>query len=201
MTTTLTDDELARIKSTLLDNVLDIGATPYIGVHAVYSVIRDHVVSSTVDPTTSTTTVSTTGPTLLTLASVTGLVTGSRVVLDSDDQRETVSVRAVIGSTISVVCRKTHSGTYPVEVESPLTVVRGILSDLITLELLERDAPSSAGLKSADEVEWFGGADSPMEALAARKNALRSQLASACGLSGVLREFQSRGRSSTYEAY
>jgi hypothetical protein len=201
--TTLTDDELARIKREVMSNVLDLGASPYIDQLSVFQLIRDHVVSSTVAPTTSSTAVTSTGPTVLTLDSVTGLVSGSRVVLDCDDQRETVTVRAVMGSTISVVCRKLHGGTYPVEVESPLTTVRGLLSDLISMELLERDAPASAGLKKADEVEWFGGGgdDSPMKALARRRAALRMELANVLGIGWVLREALARGRGGNFEAY
>ena len=37
---TLTDDEMARIKAELLDNVLSIGALPYASILAVYDLIR-----------------------------------------------------------------------------------------------------------------------------------------------------------------
>ena len=43
---TLTDDELSRIKMEVLDNVLSIGAIPYIGIKAVYAIIQENVVSS-----------------------------------------------------------------------------------------------------------------------------------------------------------
>lgn len=101
--TTLSDGELSRLKSEVFDNVLALGAEPYISIRAVYGVVQTYVQSSSTAPTTSTTSVTAAGPTLLTLASVTGISSMTRVVLDCDDAREVVTVRAVIGSTISVV--------------------------------------------------------------------------------------------------
>lgn len=177
---------MARIKAECFDNVLSVGAEPYLSVRALYDVIQANVESSSTAATTSSTTVSAAGPTTLTLASVSGLAAGYKVQIDSDAQRETVSVRAVSGLTISVLCRKTHSGTYPVELESALTLVRGVLSDLSALEQVTTlDAFNSLGLKRVDEVEWSdGGASLYVER--ARKR-LRMRLASLCGLSGILR--------------
>jgi hypothetical protein len=166
-------------------------------------VIRDHVASSSVAATTSATAVTAAGPTTLTLASVTGLASGSRVVLDVDSVREVVTVRAVVGSTISVVCRRLHSGTYPVEVESPLTIVRGLLADLASLDDQEQDATSSAGLKRVDEVEWdtTSGA-SISDRLVARRAELRDRLARACGISYILNAGRALARgSSNIEPY
>jgi len=188
---TLSDDEIFRVRREVLDNVMAYGATPYVSILSVYQIVKDYVLSSSVDPTTSTTAVTDAGPTVLTLASVTGLNAGDRVVVDSDDQRETLTIRAITGSTISVVCRKTHSGTYPVEVESGLTLVRGLLSDLITLEGLERDAPAQAGLKRVDEVEWDNGG-STIRTLSNRRMQLRMELANACGIGWVIRDILAR---------
>ena len=191
---TLTDDEMARIKAELFSNVLDLGAVPYISVLAIYSLIRDNVSSSAVAPTTSTTAVTAAGPSVLTLASVTGLASGSRVVLDVDASREVVTVRAVAGLTISVVCAKTHSGTYPVEVESALTIVRGLMADLEAIDQQERIAIPQAGVKRVDEIEFFGRAEggSAQASLTQHRYALRGRLASATGLTEVLREMASR---------
>lgn len=187
---TLTTEEMARIKAECFDNVLSVGAEPYLSVRALYDVIKANVESSSTAATSSSTTVSAAGPTTLTLASVSGLAAGYKVQIDSDAQRETVSVRAVSGLTISVICRKTHSGTYPVELESALTLVRGVLSDLSALEQVTTlDAFNSLGLKRVDEVEWSdGGASFYVER--ARKR-LRMRLASLCGLSGILRSASS----------
>ena len=202
-TTTLTDDELARVKRECLDNVLDYGAVPYINVLSVYQIIRDHVVSSSVAPTTSSTAVTSAGAAVLTLASVTDYASGQRVVLDVDDVRETVTIRAVSGSTISVVCRYLHSGIYPVEVESPLTIVRGLLSDLVTMEQAQRRAVQSLGLKRVDEVEWFGanGERTIGAELNERRMKLRMELAEACGIGWVIRERMARRAGGSVEVY
>jgi hypothetical protein len=201
--TTLSDDELARIKAECLDSVLSITAAPYFDIRAIYVVMQENVVSSTIAPTTSATAVTTTGANVLTLASVTGLASASRVVLDVDGAREVVTVRAVAGSTISVVCRRLHSGTYPVEVESPLTIVRGLLSDLASLDDQEQDATASAGLKQVDEVQWDTSMGATIsDRLLARRAELRDRLARACGISNVLAAGRALMRgSSGFEVY
>jgi hypothetical protein len=143
---------------------------------------------------------------VLTLASVAGLSSGSRVVLDVDTSREVVTVRAVTGSTVSVVCAKTHAGTYPVEVESALTIVRGILADLEAIDQQERVAIPQAGVKRVDEIEFFGRAEggSAQASLTQHRNALRARLASATGLTGILRELMARaapGGGLSFEVY
>jgi len=191
---TLTDDELARIKSEVFDNLLGLGAIPYFDVRTLYPVIRDNVESSSVAATTSSTSVSTVGAVTLTLASATGYAAGQRIVLDVDDARETVTIRSVSGATVSVVCRKTHSGTYPVEVESALTLVRGLLSDLITLEQIERGAFDTAGVKRVDEIEFFGMSEggSKLAQVNVTRDRLRAKLASALNLTRLMGEMKAR---------
>lgn len=190
---TLTDDELARIKAEVLDNVLDQQATPWFDVRAIYEVLRDNVRSSSVSPTTSATAVTAPGPTVLTLASATGYVAGQKVQIDCDAERETVTIRAVVGSTISVICRKSHSGTYPVEVESPLTLVRGVLSDLAMIETgAALDSLEAVGLKQVDEVV-FRDDETLTRAVARARNQLRERLASLCGLGFILSSARGRG--------
>jgi len=187
MTTTLTDDELARIKAELLDNVLSLGAEPYVSIRAIYDVIRDNVVSSSVSPTTSSTAVSAAGPTTITLASATGYAAGQRIVLDVDGSREVVTLRSLSGAVASVICRKTHSGTYPVEVESALTIVRGLLSELEAVRDQIADARASAGLRRVDEVEWMDAASgrTQLDEMHRARELLRRDLAYALGLRGI----------------
>lgn len=193
---TLSTDEMARIRAELFDNLLDTGAMPYISVLTVYQVIQANVLSSDTAATSCSDTVSAAGPTTLTLASVSGLAVGTKVQIDMDGQRETVSVRHISGSTISVICSLTHSGTYPVEIESPLTLVRGILWDLSNMDqVLIRRARSTAGIKSVDqEVEFFGPSDGGgrLVEMSREQMRLRGQLASYCGLTGILREYRAR---------
>jgi hypothetical protein len=199
---TLTADEMARIKSELDDNVVDYGAQPYIDVRAVYDVIRDNVVSSSVTPTTSSTSITSAGPTTITLASATGYAAGQRIVIDCDDAREVVTIRSLSGAVASIVATKTHSGTYPVEVESGLTIVRGILSDLITLDTQSRAQVGSAlGLKRVDEVEWNTDAGGIITAFVAQRLTLRRRLASATGLASLYAANRGRGGGSSFEAY
>jgi len=201
---TLTDDEMARIKSELDDNVVDYGAQPYIDVRAVYDVIRDHVVSSSVTPTTSSTAVTAAGPTTITLASATRYAAGQRVVIDCDDAREVVTIRSLSGAVASIVATKTHGGTYPIEVESGLTIVRGILSDLITLDTQSRAQVGSAlGLKRVDEVEWNTDAGGIIAAFAQQRLMLRRRLASATGLASLYAQNSARGMGggSSFEAH
>lgn len=180
-----------RIKVEVFDNALSLGAVPYIGVHAIYDIINQYVVSSSVAPTTSTTAVTTLGATTLTLASATGFAAAQRVQLDTDDARETVTIRALTGSSASVVCQRLHAGTYPVEVESALTLVRGILSDLITVEQRFRAALPILGLKKVDEAEWFGGKGETAigPAIEQAKTILRLQLVRACGLGAIYAQY------------
>lgn len=196
---TLTDDELGRIKAEVLDNVLDAGASAYFDVRSLYDVIKDNVQSSSVAATSSTTTVSAAGPTTLTLASASGLAVGTKVQIDVDGQRETCTVRNISGAVISVICRKTHSGTYPVEVESPLTLVRGVLSDLATLETGSAlDSLEALGLKQVDEVVFRDDLDIT-KAIERARQSLRRRLASMCGISSILAAATSRG--SRFEVY
>lgn len=178
---TLTTDEMARIKLELGDTVLAVGAQPWIGIRSVWDVIAQYVESSAVAPTSSSTTVAAAGPTTITVASATGLTAGVRVQLDCDGQRETCTVRSVAGSVLSLVARKTHSGTYPVEVESALTLVRGVLSDLIALEQVTTIASfDSLGLRRVDEVEWAERGQSYYVEYG--RGILRRRLATACGV-------------------
>jgi len=195
--TTLTTDEMARIKLELGDTVLAVGAQPWIGIRSVWDVIAQYVEGSSVAPTSSSTAVTAAGPTTITVASVTGLNAGMRVQIDCDGQRETCTIRNISGSVISLVTRKIHSGTYPVEVESALTLVRGILSDLISLEQVNTISSfDSLGLRRVDEIEWDErGAGYWIEW---GKGLLRRKLASACGVGWIYTA--SRG-SSSLEVY
>jgi len=195
---TLTDDELARIRAEVGDHVLATDAEPYFGSQHVYSVIRDNVTSSATAATTSSTTVSAAGPTTISVASATGLVAGYKIQLDCDGQRETCTIRNVSGTTLSIICKKAHSGTYPVEIESPLTIVRGILYDLASLEQNEAiGAVGSAGLKQVDEVVFKDGEDVSIAVERVRQT-LRKKLAQLTGLNHLLR-LSSGGDS--YEVY
>lgn len=195
---TLTDSELARIRAEVGDHILATDAEPYFGSQHVYTVIRDNVTSDDVAATTSSTTVSAAGPTTISVASATGLVAGQKIQLDCDGARETVTIRNVSGTTLSVICKKTHSGTYPVEIESPLTLVRGILYDLASLEQNDSlDSVGTSGLKRVDEVEWRDDEDAG-SAIERVRTRLRKKLAQLTGLNHLIRLNQG---GDTFEVY
>ncbi len=201
---TLTDDEIARIKLEAVDTVLSYGAIPYFGVRSIYDVIRDNVNSSSVTPTTSATAITAAGPTTITLASATGYAAGQRIVIDCDDAREVVTIRSLSGAVASIVATKTHGGIYPIEVESALTIVRGMLSDLVTLEQSQRAQVNSAlGLKRVDEVEWNTDNGGIAAAFHRQRTLLRTELAEVCGVGWIIRDALARRGSggSSFEAY
>ena len=194
--TTLSTDEMARIRAELGDNVLSDGAAPYIGIRSVWAVIREYVESSATAATSASTAVTAAGPTSITVASVTGLSVGVRIQIDVDNSRETVTIRDVTGLVLSVICRKTHSGTYPVEIESPLTLVRGFLADLSGLEqVTSLESFNSLGLRRVDEIEWSERGQSAL--VESERLRVRRSLASALGLSWLA----STGRPSSIEVY
>lgn len=194
---TLTLIEMQRIKYELGDTVLNVGAQPWIGIRSVWNVIKDNVLGSDTPPTSTSTTITSAGAVTITVASAVDLVAGTRVQVDVDGQRETCTVRNVAGSVLSLIARKTHSGTYPVEIESSLTIVRGILADLTALEQVNTLASFDAlGLRRVDEVEWAEkGAAYYVEF---GKGLLRRKLASACGVSWIYNASRGSGALEVY---
>ena len=194
---TLTLIEMQRIKYELGDTVLNVGAQPWIGIRSVWNVIKDNVLGSDTPPTSTSTAITSAGAVTITVASATDLVAGVRVQIDCDGQRETCTVRNVAGSVLSLIARKTHSGTYPVEIESSLTIVRGIISDLTALEQVNTLASFDAlGLRRVDEVEWAEkGAAYYVEF---GKSLLRRKLASACGVSWIYNAARGSGALEVY---
>jgi hypothetical protein len=194
---TLTLIEMQRIKYELGDTVLNVGAQPWIGIRSVWNVIKDNVLGSDTAPTYSSTAITSAGAVTITVASAVDLVAGTRVQIDVDGQRETCTIRNVSGSVLSLIARKTHSGTYPVEIESSLTIVRGIISDLTALEQVNTLASFDAlGLRRVDEVEWAEkGAAYYVEF---GKGLLRRKLASACGVSWIYNAARGSGALEVY---
>lgn len=204
----LLDSEVSRIKYELGFNLVDVGAEPYIGVSVLFEqVIQPHILGGA-STTSSTVVAAVDAPTgvTLTLASATGFATHARVIIDVDDVQESATVQAVSGSTISVRLRKAHSGTYPVTVQGPESIIRAILRKLQAIDGLgDADgvgaidaALESAGIKKVDEVEFFGGGTSGMYSgqstlatVMAHREMWRDQLASALGIERL----NGRGRS------
>lgn len=198
----LLDSEIARIKWHLGYNLLSVGATPYIGVAAVFEQVIQVYLEGTASTTsaTSVTAASTPTPVTLTLASATGFNPSDKVVIDVDSRQERVTVQSVSGSTISVILTKAHSGTYPVSVEGPDTIVRDILQRCDDAWAAYSTALSSAGLKQLGqgEIEWFEekGSAGRLGALKATLARWRGELGSVLGISP-----RNRGNGGSYELY
>lgn len=188
-TRTLNDVEMDRLRAELGFNVLTIGAVPYIPHVVIFDLIRDYV-SSTFDPTTSSTAVSAAGPSTITVADATNIVQFGQYVIDTGAQQEVVTCGNIATTTFSGVFAKTHSGTYPVERESRLTLVRTILAKLTTLEDVIYRAMSQSGIKKVDEIEFFGssGESSRLQQLTDTRTMLRRELAARVNLSAFVRQ-------------
>lgn len=199
MPRTLSTSAMVRIKAELHDTVATIAAGVYIDIRSIYDVIQGAVVGSDIPATSTATAVTVAGNASLVLASIAGIEVGTKLVLDVDAAREVVTVRSVTGSTVSVLCRQTHAGTYPVEIESGVTIVEGILAELDTVALQRRQQLSSAGVKRVDEIEFFGGTDGVNASIDATAESLRKALGQALGLDNIRRASHAGGCS--FEAY
>lgn len=198
----LLDSEISRIKWHLGFTVVGIGAEPRIDYVALFDQVIQPYVGSNATTTSSTTVAaaSTPTPVTLTLASATGFNPSDKAVIDVDSRQERVTVQSVSGSTISVILTKAHSGTYPVSVEGPDTIVRDILQRCDDAWAAYSTALSSAGLKQLGqgEIEWFEekGSAGRLGALKATLARWRGELGSVLGISP-----RNRGNGGSYELY
>lgn len=188
----LLDSEIQRIRYEIGYNLLNAGAEPYIGVHAVFEqVIQVYLrAGATTTSTTAVTAATTAAPVALTLASATGFAAGARIVIDVDVRQEIATVQALAGNVVTVLLTKTHSGTYPVTVEGGETIVRQILAELRDVQAKILSSAGAAGLKRAEDIEWFQGVNG-VGALSTTLNAMRDyyrdELASALGVENLHR--------------
>lgn len=185
----LLTSELRRIREELGYNVLNAGAEPYISVYAVFDQVIAVYMQGGASTTSSTTVTaaSTATPVTLTLASATGFTAGDKVAIDVDDRYEQAHVQAVSGSTITVLLSLAHSGTYPVTVEGGEMIVREILREIAKVKGKISNAASTAGLKRADEVEWYPGkkGNGPFDALMRMLDFWRDELATTLGVQNL----------------
>jgi len=159
----LLDSEIARCKYELGYNLLTIGAEPYIGVARVFElVIQPNLLAGA--KTTSATAVTAVAagalasPVTLTLNDATGFAAGDLVVVDVDSRQESATVQTVVGSTITLLLSKAHTGTYPLTVERGESIVREILGRLRDIaDKLGTTVVQQTGIKKVDEIEFFGG--------------------------------------------
>jgi hypothetical protein len=186
---TLSDAEAQRLRYELGLNVVGIGAEPYIGHAQIIAIIQQYLASDVQDPTYSTSAVTATGSNLLLVGSTTGLTAGTPVILDVDDLAERVVIKSVGINTITVNCRKLHSASFPVEIESGLTLVRGRLATLSSLDDKIIAAADAAGIKQVDEVVFQDATSFGMSVLGQLKTQQtmhRRELASLVNMQAIL---------------
>jgi hypothetical protein len=183
----LLTSELRRLRYELGYNVLDAGAEPYIGVHAVFEqVIQTYMqAGATTTSATAVTAATTPTPVTLTLADGTGFTAFDRAMVDVDGRLEVATIQLVSGNDITLMLELAHSGTYPVAVEGGEAIVRQILRrlDLIAAELGDGGVLASAGLRRVDEIEFANDLrSSRREETEALREYWRDELASALGV-------------------
>lgn len=159
---TLNTSEITRVKHELGFNMLLVGAEPYVTVTRYFEQVAVPNLIAGVDTTSSTSVSAVTSPTAvtLTLASGTGILAFDTVVVDVDSAQETVTVQAIVGNSLTVILSKAHSGTYPVEVEGGVSLVRNYLAKLRRISNRIDLFGARAGIKSLDKEDlvFFGAA-------------------------------------------
>lgn len=181
--------EIARLKAEMGFNVLSLGAEPFIGISQLWEiVIVPNLTAGTV--TTSSTSVSASVPASLVslaLASITGFVAGARIVIDLDAQQETVTVESVSGSAVSALLAKAHSGTYPVTVEGPESIIREYLARIRDVKDRMARVFGTGALKQVDEVQFYQlvNGQTLFGALGDQLMYWRDELASALGIQSL----------------
>lgn len=155
--------EIERIRDECGYNVLTVGAEPYISYVAVFDQVIAQYLQAGATTTSSTAVTAVTPPTVsspvtLVLASATGFSSGARIVIDVDARQETATIENLSGSSATVLLSLAHTGTYPVTVDGGETIIRELLKRIREVkEALATRGLKLAGIKRADEVEFFQG--------------------------------------------
>ncbi len=195
----LLQSELLRCRSELGYNVLSAGAEPYIGVTAIFDQVIATYLNAGATTTSATAVVAATTPTLvtLTLTDATDFDAGTAIVLDVDARQERATIESVTGSTVSLLLTGKHTGTYPVTVEGGETMVRETLNRILGVKAQIETMASTAGLKRAEDIEWYQskrGGSSALDDLKALLMHWRDELASILGVCNMWRMRQTSGQ-------
>lgn len=194
----LTDAEVARIKAELGYNLLDVGATAYIGVTQLFEqVIQVYLDAGTsTTSATSVTAASSPTPVNLTLTSATGFSSGARVVIDVDSRKETVTIQNLSGTSMTVQLRLAHSGTYPVALADS---GEGIVRELLGAISLVREQRAKSGGRGAlkevvGDVGWYDTKKSAFDSSHHELDMLRDELAAHLGVANMWRVMARSGQ-------
>ncbi len=198
----LTAGELARIKAELGYNVLSVGADLYVGVVAIFEqVIQPYLTGATATTSsTAVTAASTPTPFAITLASATGFAAGGRVVIDVDDREEIATMQSLAGAVMTVQIKKAHSGTYPVMLEGPESLVREVLHRIREVKTRLATVLGYGALKKVDEIEFYqSGTSTQFGLLGQQLTFWREELAALLGVPSLWS--QKRAAGSTISVY
>lgn len=197
----LLTSEIQRLRYELGYNVMGVAAEPYVEYHgALDRVVALYlnggaVTTSTTDVTASTTPAQST----LTLADATGFAQFASVIVDVDSRQERATVQSVSGSTVSLLLSKAHSGTFPITVEGGESIIRDLLKKIENVNERTSAAAATAGLKRAEDIEWYGNSQGGIGSVIKDQLALRmywrDQLASALGVTNLWRMRSGGGQS------
>jgi hypothetical protein len=154
-----TDAEIQAIKAELGYNLLDTGATAYVGVSQLLeSVVNSNIddeVSTTVTLVTAISAASSPTPQTLTLASSTGFSSGAVVYVDVDDRMERRRIQYLSGVSATVLLQKAHSGTIPVSLFGPIPRARELLWRIQAVKEEMAETLGEGAIKKVDEVEFY----------------------------------------------
>lgn len=181
----LLTSEIARIKAELGFNLLSNSAAPYVDVVAIFeNVIQENLSGGAA--TTSSTTVAAAGaptPVTLALASAAGVTSGDRLVVDVDSRQEIATIQHLSGTSVTLMLSLAHTGTYPVTVEGPETIVREILGEIRTTRAELKEEFGNGALRKVDEIEWYQAGNKTAFGIIGENLAYyREQLAAALGI-------------------
>lgn len=187
----LLQSEIRRIRDELGYNVLNAGAEPYISTSAIFDQVIAQYMQAGAATTSTTLVAAQRSPTLvqLTLASPTGFVAGTNVAVDVDFRYEQARIEQVAGSVITVQLTLAHGdsggSSYSVTEEGGEMIVREKLREIANIKKRLSKASTQAGLKEADEVQWYEGKQGlggPLAGLFALLSFWRDELAHTLGV-------------------
>lgn len=199
-----TDAQLTRIRHELGQNVLQVGADIYVGVHQILEVvIQNHIAAEITTTSGTSVTAATPGtPVAITLASATGFAAGERIHVDVDGRFEIVTVQSLAGAVATAQFMRPHSGTYPVSMDGPIPIAKSILNKIDAVKQELASVRGEGAVKQVDELRFFQagqGGSSLFGELGGQLQFWRKELASALGIPNLWdRKGQSGGRLVAY---
>lgn len=155
----LLDSEIQRVRAELGFSVTTVSAEPYIGFVSLFTQIIQQNLSRGAITSSSSAVIAAIPPaptpTTIVLTDPTGFSVGDRVYVDVDDLQESGTVRSLSGSTLGVILKLSHTGTYPVTVDGGEGIVREILRNIKIVKDKLRTTFGFGALKAVDEVEFW----------------------------------------------